>query len=573
MTRSPTAFGESTREAWLDVAVVGAGIAGIGMGAQLKRSGRDDFLIFERATELGGTWRDNTYPGVACDIPSQLYSYSFRPKAHWSRRFAPGAEILDYLRDTARAEGLEPHLRLGEPLTNARWDDESGCWRLTTPRGEYCARALVMAAGRLSEPKLPAIVGLDTFAGRAFHSARWDDAPLEGARVGVVGTGASAVQLLPEVARRAASVTVFQRSAAWVLPRGDRAFAPGDPQPDRAELAAEAERLFDARIAGSAALEALRGRALAHLRAQIADAGLRAALTPDYELGCKRAVFSDDYYPALQRPNAVLEASALERVDGSTAVAASGARYDLDVLIFATGFETTRPPFARLVAGRGGESLAAHWSAGMTSHASTVMSGFPNLFVLDGPNAALGHHSAFEIIEAQLGYVLGALDHLDARRADGDPAPLEVGAAAEAAYSAEIDRLAAGTVWLRGGCSSWYRDEASGRLTLLWPARVSEFRERYGVFDPAPFAQVSEQRDRRGAAHDPAREVVARHQGHPHDQGRAHDEPDDHPDGKPVHTAIHVPTLVAARDSRTTLPKDSRGMAAAVLGIEVDRPD
>ena len=471
------------------VAIVGAGIAGIGMGAQLKRAGRDDFLIFERADDLGGTWRDNSYPGVACDIPSQLYSYSFRPKQHWSRRFALGAEILDYLHDTAQAEGLAPHLRLGEPLTSARWDDEGGCWRLTTPRGEYSARALVMAAGRLSEPKTPSIPGLDTFPGSAFHSARWDHAPLDGLRVGIVGTGASAVQLLPEVAKVAASVTVFQRTPAWVLPRSDRALAPGEPQPDRAALSAEAERLFDSRVAGSPELDALRAKAEAHLRAEVADPALRAALTPDYELGCKRAVFSDDYFAALQRPGVTLEPSALASVDGASAAAASGARFDLDVLVFATGFETTRPPFARLIAGRDGETLATHWADGMTSHASTVVHGFPNLFVLDGPNAALGHHSAFEVIEAQLGYVLGALDHLD--RLDQAGNPLEVTADAELAYSAEIDRLAAHTVWVTGGCSSWYRDEASGRLTLLWPARVSEFRTRYGTFDPAPFAAVA----------------------------------------------------------------------------------
>jgi cation diffusion facilitator CzcD-associated flavoprotein CzcO len=458
------------------------------MGAQLKRSGRDDFLILERAEEIGGTWRDNTYPGVACDIPSRLYSYSFRPERDWSRRFAPGAEILDYLRETARAEGLVPHLRLGERLTGAHWDDEAGCWRLRTSRGEHSARALVMAAGRLSEPKLPDLPGLAAFPGRVFHSARWDHAPLTGLRVGVVGTGASGVQLIPELARSAASVTVFQRSAAWVLPRGDHAVAPGEPQPDRAGLAAEAERLFAARLTGSPELEELRGRALAHLQSEVTDPQLRAALTPDYEIGCKRAVFSDDYFAALQLPQVTLEASALAAVDGATAVAASGASHELDVLVFATGFETTRPPFARLVTGRDGESLATHWSEGMTSHASTVVSGFPNLFVLDGPNAALGHHSAFEVIEAQLDYVLGALAHLDARRDSGDSSPLEVTAAAEAAYSAEIDRLAARTVWVTGGCSSWYRDEASGRLTLLWPAQVSEFRARYGVFDPAPFA-------------------------------------------------------------------------------------
>ncbi|HEY0248209.1 MAG TPA: NAD(P)/FAD-dependent oxidoreductase [Gryllotalpicola sp.] len=466
----------------LGVAIIGAGIAGIGMGAQLTRSGRDDFLVFERADGLGGTWRDNTYPGVACDIPSELYSYSFRPKPDWSRMFAPGAEILEYLRDTAQAEGLDPHLRLNEPLESASWDDENGCWRLTTSRGEHSARSLVMAAGRLSEPRTPRIPGLDGFTGRAFHSARWQPGSLAGLRVGIVGTGASAVQLLPEIARDAASVTVFQRHAAWVLPRGDRAFVPGETRPSRAELYEEAERLFDARIPGSPQLEALHERAMGHLEASVADRALRAALTPDYEVGCKRAVFSDEYFPALQRPDVTLEASALASVDGGTAVAASGARYELDVLVLATGFETTHPPFARLVAGRDGELLAEHWRDGMVSHASTMVHGFPNLFVLDGPNAALGHHSAIEVIEAQLDYVLGALDFLDAT---GEP--LDVTAEAEAAYTAEIDRLAARTVWTQGGCLSWYLDEGSHRLTLLWPERVAEFRARNGTFDPAPF--------------------------------------------------------------------------------------
>ncbi|MCL2516076.1 MAG: NAD(P)/FAD-dependent oxidoreductase, partial [Microbacteriaceae bacterium] len=317
----------------IGTAIVGAGVAGLGMGARLKRSGRDDFLIFERAGGLGGTWRDNVYPGVACDIPSQLYSYSFRTKPDWSRRFAPGAEILGYLRATARAEGLDDHLRLDEPLTAARWDEDAALWHLETPRGSYEARALVMAAGRLSEPRLPDIPGLDSFAGRAFHSARWDPRPLDGLRVGIVGTGASAVQLLPEVARQAAHVTLFQRSAAWVLPRGDRAFAPGEAQPSRAELDAEAEALFAARLAGSSELGALRARAEAHLSASVADPALRAALTPDYEIGCKRALFSDDYFAAVQRPNVTLEASALTGVEGGVAVAASGARHELDVLI------------------------------------------------------------------------------------------------------------------------------------------------------------------------------------------------------------------------------------------------
>lgn len=467
----------------VDVAVVGAGLAGVGLGARLRRAGRTDFAILERADDVGGTWRDNVYPGVACDIPSALYSYSFLPQPAWSRVFAPGAEIHDYVRDVARSEGLAPHLRLGTGLTGAHWDEDAAVWRLTTSRGPLTARVLVTAVGRLSEPRVPEIPGLGTFPGRVFHSARWDRDLPHGLRVGVVGTGASAVQLVPGLAGDAASVVVMQRTPPWVLPRGDRAYAPGEALPDRATLAAEADRLFEARLAGSAAEAALRERAQAHLHAQVPDAALRALLTPDYAVGCKRALFSDDWYPALQLPHVTLEPSAPSAVDGSSVVAASGARYEVDALVLATGFETTRPPFARLVAGRGGQTLAEHWSDGMTSHAGTVVHGFPNLFLLDGPNAGLGHHSALEVIEAQLGYVLGALDHLDA-----SGGPVEVSAQAEADYTHELDERAAGTVWLRGGCRSWYVDERSGRLTLLWPGRAADYRTRFAHFDPTRLA-------------------------------------------------------------------------------------
>lgn len=467
----------------VDVAVVGAGLAGVGLGARLRRAGRTGFALLERADDVGGTWRDNVYPGVACDIPSALYSYSFLPQPAWSRVFAPGAEIHRYVRDVARSEGLDQHLHLGTELTGARWHEDPGAWHLTTSRGPLTARTLVTAVGRLSEPRVPDLPGLATFPGRVFHSARWDRGLPAGLRVGVVGTGASAVQLVPELARRASSVVVLQRTPPWVLPRGDRAYAPDEPRPDRAVLAQEADRLFTARVAGTTAETELRERARAHLHAQVPDPALRGLLTPDYAVGCKRALFSDDWYPALQQPHVTLEPSAPVSVEGPVLVAASGARYEVDVLVLATGFETTRPPFAHLVAGRGGQMLAEHWADGMTSHASTAVHGFPNLFVLDGPNAGLGHHSALEVIEAQIGYVLGALDHLD-----HTGGPLEVSAAAEAAYTREIDRRAAETVWLRGGCRSWYVDEQSGRLTLLWPGRAAEYRERFGTFDPAPFA-------------------------------------------------------------------------------------
>ncbi|GAA4935075.1 cation diffusion facilitator CzcD-associated flavoprotein CzcO [Actinomycetospora succinea] len=476
----------------VDVAVVGAGFAGIGLGVRLARRRRESFVLLERAHGVGGTWRDNRYPGVACDVPSHLYSFSFRPKPDWSRVFAPGSEIHDYLRDSARDEGLDPHLRLGTEMQRARWDGTR--WRIATSSGTYRARVLVVAAGRLSEPRIPEIPGLSDFDGPVFHSARWDGAAaLGGRRVGVVGTGASAAQIVPALAGTAAHLVVFQRTPPWVVPRGDRAYTEQerrtfalDPAAERAlreELFDEAEGAIGARRRVRPDIDRLRDRALDHLAAQVPDARLRARLRPDYEIGCKRIVISDDLYPALGRDDVTLEPSALHRVEKTTAVAASGAHHPLDALVLATGFWTTRLPFAQRIEGRLG-LLADRWADGMTAHASTAVHGFPNMFVLNGPNASLGHNSAVYMIEAQIDHVLGALDHLA-----GTGEPLEVTAEAEEAYTREIDAMSADTVWLQGGCRSWYVDETSGRLTLLWPGTARSFRARNGTFDPRPYGQ------------------------------------------------------------------------------------
>ncbi|WP_432542155.1 flavin-containing monooxygenase [Kineococcus sp. SYSU DK002] len=474
----------------LDVAVVGAGFAGLGTAIRLARRGRESFVVLERAAQVGGTWRDNTYPGVACDVPSHLYSFSFAPEPGWSRVFAPGAEVQRYLR--ARAAEVAGALRLGCEVLRARWD-RAGCWVLTTTTGTVRARVLVMAAGRLTEPRVPDVEGLDSFAGPVFHTSRWDhSADLAGRRVGVVGTGASAVQVVPELAGVAGHVSVFQRSPAWIVPRGDRPFSAaeragfaGDPRRAREvreATFAEMERGLGARRLEPVALEALRRRASEHLRASVADPGLRAALTPDYEIGCKRVLLSDDFYPALTRPDVTLVPSAVRSAGPGAVLTADGARHRLDALVLATGFHSTVQPYARRVTGRGGTSLAQAWADGMVSHASTVVHGFPNLFVLDGPNASLGHNSAVHVIESQIGYLLGALDHLAA-----SGRPLEVSLAAQQEYTARIDAMAGESVWLRGGCRSWYVDERSGRLTLLWPDTATEFRRRNGTFDPAPF--------------------------------------------------------------------------------------
>ena len=475
----------------VDVAIIGAGFSGIGAAVALDRAGRGDFLVFERAEAVGGTWRDNVYPGVACDIPSHLYGFSFMPNPEWTRRFAPGAEIRAYLEHVVASTGIADRLRFGAALLAAVWDEAAGCWRIETARGPVTAGALVLACGRLSEPRIPEVPGIASFRGPIFHSARWDTgADLSGKRVAVIGTGASAIQLAPELARDA-EVTVFQRSPAWILPRDDRDYSPDERRAFAAEperMAAErreaylaGEAMLAQRFGDPAAVGAVRARALAHLERHVPDPATRAALTPEYEIGCKRIVFSDDFYPAVTSGAIRLEASALAAIDHGELVAASGARHEVDAVVFATGFESSRQPYADLV--RGTEAtLAEHWAHGMVSHASTMVAGFPNCFILDGPNASLGHNSSILMIEAQLDYLLAALEHLDAR---GDHR-LEVTTAAEREYTRRIDEIAASTVWL-SGCRSWYLDDATGRLALLWPGSVDEFREHGAAFDRSAF--------------------------------------------------------------------------------------
>jgi cation diffusion facilitator CzcD-associated flavoprotein CzcO len=477
-----------------DTIIVGAGFAGLGIGIRLRRQGEESFVILERSGDVGGTWRDNVYPGVACDIPSHLYSYSFRQNAHWSKLFADGSEILEYLRQAVLEEGLLPHLRFHEEASSMRWDEESRRWIVQTPRGIYVSRVLIIAAGRLSEPRLPEVPGLGSFEGQIFHSSRWRPGiELAGKRVGIVGTGASAVQILPKVSEQASDVVLFQRTPAYIVPRANRAYSelerrklslvPGALERHRSRLFWKAEMGFAERIGVPAFVDALRERALGHLEAQVPDPVLRTQLTPDYDIGCKRILLSDDFYPALAAGNVTLEPSAVSWAERNRIHAASGAGYDLDVLILATGFESTRPPFASRTVGASGILLSERWNRGMVAHASTTVAGFPNLFIMDGPNASLGHNSAVHMIETQIEHILGALAYLQTSGA----AVLEVSRAAEDRYTADIDRRSASTVWLTGGCSSWYVDAGSHRLTLLWPDLASAFRCEVGTFDPAPY--------------------------------------------------------------------------------------
>jgi cation diffusion facilitator CzcD-associated flavoprotein CzcO len=483
-----------------DVAIVGAGFGGLGAAIRLKQRGRDDFLVFEQAHDIGGTWRDNTYPGCACDVPSHLYSFSFALNPAWTDTFSGQPEIWAYLKATAVRFGVTPHLRFGHELLGADWDDSAGRWRLSTSHGEYSARVLVIATGPLSQPSTPDIPGLESFAGTTFHSARWrHDVDLSGARVAVIGTGASAIQFVPEIAPVAGALTLFQRTAPWVLPRASRRITGFEHAVYR--WVPGAQRLARGGLYWARELFALgflhpRVNRLAsrvgsgHLRRQVRDPVLRAKLTPTFVMGCKRVLLSNDYYPALTRDNVTVVTESIREVRPHGVVTADGVEHPADTIILGTGFHVTDPPMAGLIRGRDGRSLAQVWQPTMRAHRGTTVSGFPNLFILLGPNTGLGHTSVVLMVETQIRYLLAALDHQ--RRAG--VAYMEPTEQAQARDAAEVDARMASTVWMTGGCRSWYLD-ATGRNSTLWPGYATAYRLRLRKFRAGDYVTVTPRRE------------------------------------------------------------------------------
>jgi len=467
------------------IAIAGAGLAGLGMAIALKQDGLEDYVVLERAEDLGGTWRDNSYPGCACDIPSVLYSFSEEQNPGWSQAFAGQPEIWEYMRDVARRHRLAPHFRFGHEIESARWNEERGVWEIETARGDLTADIFISATGALADPAIP---GLERFQGRVFHSARWDhDHSLEGRRVAVVGTGASAIQFVPEIQPRVGSLCLFQRTPPWVLPREN----PRIPERWRARFARHPKLLGVLRTGVFSLLEsfhlgfkhpAVMGiaerRARGHIARQVADPVLRQKLTPDYRLGCKRVLGSNTWYPALCAENVEVVSAWISEVTKDGIIDTDGARHEVDTIIFGTGFQVTDPPISHRVHGRGGQTLAESWQGSPRAHLGVAVAGFPNLFLLLGPNTGLGHNSVLLMIEAQIAYLRRVLAH----RRRGALGTLEPTARAQEQFVAEIDAGTNGSVWTAGGCLSWYTD-ATGRNSTLWPGSVRAYQRRLAKFD------------------------------------------------------------------------------------------
>ncbi|GAB3671118.1 NAD(P)/FAD-dependent oxidoreductase [Actinocorallia lasiicapitis] len=460
------------------VVIIGTGFSGLGMAIALKQAGEHDFVVLEKADEVGGTWRENTYPGAACDIMSLLYSYSFEPRTTWSRMYPRQEELLDYIKHCVAKYGIHEHIRFGTEVLGAEYDDAARAWTVTTNNGVHTGRALVTGMGPLHHPSIPDLPGLESFAGTTFHSAQWNhDHDLAGKRVAVIGTGASAIQFVPQIARTVERLTVFQRTPAWILPKPDRRVTkierrlwerlPGALKFYRAGiyLAQESAVLGFKNPQIMKAGEAVARR---HLRKQIPDPRMRAHLTPKYTMGCKRTLVSSDYYPALIRPNVTVDFTGIREIRENAVVSHDGTVHEVDTIIFGTGFHVVDAMENARITGEGGVKLQDAWRDGVEAHMGVAVKGFPNLFLILGPNSGLGHNSMIFMIEAQVRYVLQALKLLDGR------SRVAVKPTAQDRFNSWVQRKSAGAVWVSGGCTSWYLD-AEGKNRAAWPASTLNY--------------------------------------------------------------------------------------------------
>jgi cation diffusion facilitator CzcD-associated flavoprotein CzcO len=476
------------------VIIIGAGFGGLATAHHLREAGVTDITILERADDVGGVWRDNTYPGAACDVPSSLYSWSFAPKHDWSHRYARQPEIHSYIKAHAAEAGLLDLVRTGAEVTGASWSDDARAWTVRLATGEeLTADVLVSAVGQLSRPSVPAIPGRETFEGPAFHSAEWDhDVSLAGRRVAVIGTGASAIQFVPAIAPEAGHVTVFQRSAPYVVPKPDRTYAAWEKRlfvrrPRLHHVARRgvfhlSEQLNKTLDSDGRLADVLRKAWQVHLRHHIKDPALRARLVPDYDLGCKRLLFSNDWYPTLARPDVDVVTDRVAAIEPGGVRTGDGTLHEADVIVYGTGFAATEFLAPMDIRGREGRALTEAWAGGPRAHLGITVPGFPSFFILYGPNTNLGGSSIIGMLEAQAGYIVGAVAEA-ARRGSA----LSVKEDRATAYDEEVQRRLGDSVW--SSCSSWYRDP-SGRITTNWPGTVAEYQHRTARFDASDFEEI-----------------------------------------------------------------------------------
>ena len=468
-----------------DIAIAGAGFSGLGLAIHLKKQGKYSFVVLERNAEVGGTWHDNTYPGAACDIPTFLYSYSFEPWPHWSNNYGPQQEILEYIKHCADKYGLRPHIRFRRNIQQV-WYDEANCiWHTRLANGEtILSRIVVGCTGPLNKANFPNIPGRETFQGAAFHTARWDHAvDLTGKRVGVIGTGASAIQVIPSIAEKVGHLSVFQRTPPWVIKRHDHPIKPGVQKlykalpflqkirRGRVYLRQEAAAL--AFVVFPKLMNVARRLGVRNLQKGIQDPELREKLTPNFMMGCKRVLLSNTYYPSLTRENVALVTDSIEEITPTGVRTTDGKLHELDVLVYATGFEASENMAPFEVLGKNGVDLQDLWKNGGESFLGTTVNGFPNFFMIVGPNTGLGHNSMIYMIESQVRYIMHALKVMDRKGFK----EVEVKASVQDAFNEKVQKRLEGTIWNHGGCMSWYLNH-DGKNTTLWPGFTFEYRHK-----------------------------------------------------------------------------------------------
>lgn len=463
------------------VIIIGSGFGGIATAYKLKAAGIRDFIILERASSVGGVWRDNHYPGAACDVQSHLYSFSFAPNPHWTQEFSPQAEIYQYLQDCVVKLGLLPQVRFNHAVTKMSWDQSARLWQLETTQGHFSAQFVVGAFGVLSDPEIPNIEGMENFKGERFHSSTWPKGfSLKGKNVAVLGTGASAIQFVPAIQPDVAHMTVFQRTAPWVMPRHDGQIAnktqrlyrqfPLLEKAERLKLYAERE-VMAVGFKVPTIMKLAQRKAIRHIHSAIQDPELRRKVTPNYVMGCKRILLSNSYYPALAKPNVSVVTAGIQKVTANTVIDDQGRSYPVDVIIYGTGFAVNNLPFSHFTYGETGRTLAEVWAGSPQSYLGTTVNDFPNLFLLHGPNVGLGHSSVVYMLEVQADHITTVIQAAQARQA----VTVQPSLTAQTEYTAWLDKESKNTVWSAGGCKSWYLD-STGRNSNVWPSFTFSYR-------------------------------------------------------------------------------------------------